>query len=673
VLFVDLRRWLSSIQVRLAAGTFTLTLMLVGFLVTYFPAQQMSAARRNLEDKAATYASLVSKETESGLAFDDRETVREIFEAVAQDKDVRALGLYRADGRLLYSSGDFSPGVEVPPRHAEQLRIGHAKSFVVATAPIVAKEGARGTLVVELDNQRLEATRRHIALVAAVVGVGALALGLVFALVIGRSLARRLKNLAQAAHAVACGELGGAALHDTSLDEVGQLVRGFETMRQNLQILVAHIRDAGTREKERLDVLVHERTSELHATMERFRQLVENTLVVPWEMDGETLGLTYVSPQVAKLYGYDIEALMLPGMLAQHVFPDDRERVRQTLLELAAKETPGDLELEFRLDTPNRGVVDIRAAVSSAGRVEGEGAVLRGFNFDVTAQRKLELELRQAQKLESVGRLAAGVAHEINTPVQFVSDSVHFVREAMGELLDVAGKYRVACAAACDGRPVAELAAIARRAEEGSDLPYLLENVPKALDRALEGLERVAVIVRAMKEFAHPDQKEMTLADVNQAIQSTVVIARNEYKYVADVELDLGDLPHVKCHLGDLNQAVLNILVNGAHAIADVVKDSGERGRLGVRTRESGGTIEIAISDTGGGIPVEAQSRIFDPFFTTKEVGRGTGQGLAIARSVVCDKHGGELTFETTTGKGTTFRIRLPVQGKPDAPEAVAA
>jgi signal transduction histidine kinase len=290
--------------------------------------------------------------------------------------------------------------------------------------------------------------------------------------------------------------------------------------------------------------------------------------------------------------------------------------------------------------------------------------------FDMSEARQLETELHQAQKLESVGRLAAGVAHEINTPVQFVSDSVYFVRDAMKDLVEVAEKYRVACEAALEGILVGEAAAMARRAEEKADLPYLLENVPKALDRALEGLERVTTIVRSMKEFAHPDQKEMAPADLNQAISSTLVIAKNEYKYVAELHTELGELPPVRCHVGDLNQVVLNIIVNGAHAIADVVKDSGQKGRLGVRTRQEGGDVIIEISDTGGGIPAHVQSHIFDPFFTTKEVGRGTGQGLAIARSVVCDKHGGELTFETVVGQGTTFFIRLPIEGRESKAEA---
>jgi signal transduction histidine kinase len=196
----------------------------------------------------------------------------------------------------------------------------------------------------------------------------------------------------------------------------------------------------------------------------------------------------------------------------------------------------------------------------------------------------------------------------------------------------------------------------------------LIENLPRALDRSLEGLDRVAVIVRSMKEFAHPDRRDMMATDLNQAIRSTLTIARSEYRSVADVETDLGDIPLVTCHSGDVNQAILNIVVNAAHAIGDIVRGTEQRGVIRVSTHVEDETVVISIRDSGGGIPERIATQIFDPFFTTKEVGKGTGQGLAIARAVVNEKHGGSLTFESEAGKGTTFFIRLPLQGKnPDA------
>lgn len=311
-------------------------------------------------------------------------------------------------------------------------------------------------------------------------------------------------------------------------------------------------------------------------------------------------------------------------------------------------------------------------AESDAQRLELERAhsSLRKNHEQLTTEtrerQRMEIELRQAQKLESVGRLASGVAHEINTPVQFVSDSVHFVREAVLSYSEVIGKLQVVMRSVLSGAPT-EVATTeanaAKNAFESGDLDYMLERVPKALDRSLEGLARIATIVRSMKEFAHPDGTGMACADLNRAIESTLTIARGEYKDVADVETDLGDIPHVMCRLGDVNQAILNILVNASHAIEASRRD-GERGRIGIRTRLEGHVVEITISDTGGGIPADIQDKIYDPFFTTKAVGKGTGQGLAIARSVIEERHAGELRFETRMGKGTIFTMRLPVDGK---------
>jgi signal transduction histidine kinase len=226
-------------------------------------------------------------------------------------------------------------------------------------------------------------------------------------------------------------------------------------------------------------------------------------------------------------------------------------------------------------------------------------------------------------------------------------------------LVDVYREVWQPLAAAPPAEPLQE---VVQKAEETADLEYLRENVPLAFDRTLEGIDRVAHIVRAMKEFAHPDQREKTPADINKAILNTLTVARNEYKYVADVDTDLGDLPAVTGYPNDLNQVFLNLVVNAAHAIGDIVRDIQTKGRISIATRAVDDGVEITIADTGGGIPEQISARIFDPFFTTKPVGKGTGQGLAIARSIVVDKHQGSLTFESRLGEGTTFHIRLPVR-----------
>jgi PAS domain S-box-containing protein len=425
--------------------------------------------------------------------------------------------------------------------------------------------------------------------------------------------------------------------------------------------LQAHLEDR-KRVAEALEDRVRARTAELGASMERYRTLVESTHAVPWEANASTLEVTYIAPQAEGLLGTPVAALVGSNTLWSLVHPDDRERVSEEISGLSHRGRQ-QADLEYRLVRPDQRVIYVRSIVAAHAAAVGQISVLRGITFDVTQQKKLESELRQAQKLESVGRLASGIAHEINTPIQFVSDSVTFVRDGMKDVALAIGGLRAVREAVLRAEPSTALATQTRALEESTDLDYLLENVPGALERALEGLERVAVIVRSMKEFAHPSPKEMCPIDLNRAIATTLVIARNEYKYVADVETSFGDIPPLTCHAGDLNQALLNIIINAGHAIGDVARGD-EKGLISIRTFRDGDSIVVAIRDTGPGIPERIRDRIFDPFFTTKEVGRGTGQGLAIARAVVEERHGGQLRFETELGKGTTFFLRLPIENK---------
>lgn len=278
-------------------------------------------------------------------------------------------------------------------------------------------------------------------------------------------------------------------------------------------------------------------------------------------------------------------------------------------------------------------------------------------------QQSLQAQLLQAQRLESVGRLAAGIAHEINTPTQFVSDNARFLQDAFPKLQGLLNQYRQLLDACRGGNTPPALLEQFESGLQQVKLDYLLEQIPEALSDSLEGLERVTKIVRAMKDFAHPGQQHPAPADLNKAIESTVTVARNEWKYVAEMKLDLDPtLPQVPCLLGDFNQVILNMVVNAAHAIGDVIGDGSHGlGTITIATRRDKDHVEIRVSDTGTGIPEEHRGRIFDHFFTTKEVGKGTGQGLSIALQVIVDKHRGTLTFETETGHGTTFVIRLPV------------
>jgi signal transduction histidine kinase len=400
---------------------------------------------------------------------------------------------------------------------------------------------------------------------------------------------------------------------------------------------------------------VEERTRELEQSREMFRLMAESTNAVPFTLDLSRGCFTYIGAQGISASGVAESQWRQPGALDAIIPRESNREIRQRFDDCES----GRFEFVTALAQPNGRHTEVRWT-GTCEMVAG-AKILRGLMLDITELRRLGRELAAAQKLESVGRLAAGVAHEINTPVQFVSDNVHFVRTSMTDIAPVIQAYRSLRHAIESSGDVASAARLAAEAEELADLDFILENAPPALDSCLEGLGRIATIVRSMKEFAHPDQAQKTLADLNRAIRSTLVVAQNEYKLVAELHTQFGELPTIPCFLGEINQVVLNLLVNATHAISDVVKDSGKLGRLDVRTRLDGNEVEIAIADTGTGIPDSARDKIFDPFFTTKEVGKGTGQGLAIARSVIVDKHGGTLRFETECGKGTTFYIRLPV------------
>ena len=340
----------------------------------------------------------------------------------------------------------------------------------------------------------------------------------------------------------------------------------------------------------------------------------------------------------------------------------------------------GDLALPLDLATKGPVIGSLKALNSSlrhltwqaqrvadgdlSHRVDFMGEFSEAFNDMVRqlAQREaLEAELSLSQKLTAIGQLAGGVAHEINTPAQFVGDNIRFVTDALRTLGGVLEAYREA-AAALSGDP--RFAALARRiaqVEAEADLEFVLDETPRACASALDGVARVASIVGALKEFANPEQHDFDLADINRALEATLTVAQGRIREVAEVRRDFGELPQVVCLVGELNQVFLGLIQNATDALADQVAATGRKGTIGVRTCVEDGFAVVEIADDGPGMPPDVQARVFEPFFTTKGVGRGAGQGLPAARTTIVDKHHGSLTFESRVGAGTRFVIKLPL------------
>ena len=618
--------------------------------LTTLSSQRMHA---NLAERSAQIARQLQYQLQSVVAFDDHLTARKLFDSYAGDRELDGIAVYAGNGELLEGRG-------IRPEHLSSVDgdLGVNKDHVIVVAGIKSLEGQSGHLYVSFSTALNDAAQRRDSWIAAGIGGSVVLCALLLAVHTSRRIARRLVSIAQAADRMAAGDLSQASLDDTAQDEIGALAHAFNVMVSELSRLSLEHEQLVLTERERLENVVSERTQDLHQSREMFRLMAESTNAVPFTLDLTRGCFTYIRSQGIADSGIPESQWKEPGALDIVIPRATNHEIRQRFDECDS----GPFEFVTPLSRSNGHHTEMRWT-GTCERVAG-AKILRGLMLDITELRRLGRELAAAQKLESVGRLAAGVAHEINTPVQFVSDNVQFVRSSMTDVAAVIHAYRNLKDAAQAKGDVAAAARLAEETEKAADLDYILQNAPQALDSSIEGLERIATIVRSMKEFAHPDQAQKTLADLNQAIRSTLVIAHNEYKYVAELGTEFGDLPPIPCFLGQINQVVLNLLVNASHAISDVVKGTGILGKLNVSTRLDGNEVEISISDSGTGIPESARDKIFDPFFTTKEVGKGTGQGLAIAHSVIVKKHGGTLRFETECGKGTTFFIRLPI----DAP-----
>ena len=356
------------------------------------------------------------------------------------------------------------------------------------------------------------------------------------------------------------------------------------------------------------------------------------------------------------------------------IHKEDRERIR-TDYESMVNDGIREMVREYRITTRSgivRWIEDRRKLLRNPlGRITH----LQGILTDVTRRKMVEekhklmdVQLRQAQKLEAIGQLAAGIAHEINTPVQFIGDNIRFLHdvcEQIGPLMNVLSDFKSASTHAKAGPEMINRIA---GAVEPMDVDFLRQEMPEAISQTTDGVRRISEIVRAMKEFSHPGAAGFSLVDINHSLENAVTVSRNEWKYVADIETDLdSSLPLVPCLATQLNQAILNILVNAAQAIGESVnKGLSNRGKIVIATRKDEASVVIRISDTGPGIPDKVRDRVFEPFFTTKDVGKGTGQGLTIAYDVVTRLHHGKLSFDSKAGEGTVFRIELPlVQPEP--------
>ena len=400
----------------------------------------------------------------------------------------------------------------------------------------------------------------------------------------------------------------------------------------------------------------------------KFKQTLDQTRDCVFMFSPETLQFFYLNQGAIDLMGYSEEELL--SMTPLDIKPLFTEQNFREMIE-PLLETPGKsitFETLHRHKDGHDIPVEIQIQYVTLDKEHGRFvAVVRDISKRKEAEaekERLQSQMLHSQKLESVGQLAAGIAHEINTPAQFLGINMEFLDESFQDLKDLIREYQSLVQVVKDGEVNPETLTNLEQSVEELDWEYLDEEIPLTIKQSREGVERISKIVRAMKEFSHPGSKDKAPVNINDIINTTMTVASNEWKYVAEIENDLArNLPSVTCLADEMGQVFLNILVNAAHAIGDKLGDTpdGEKGLISISSRLDGEWIEVRIKDNGKGIPDSIREHIFDPFFTTKEVGKGTGQGLAIAYSVVTDKHQGTLSYESEEGVGTTFIVRLPL------------
>lgn len=399
--------------------------------------------------------------------------------------------------------------------------------------------------------------------------------------------------------------------------------------------------------------------TELRKSEDRFQMIINTAYAAFVSLNEDGLIIDW-NTQAEQMFGWN-KAEVVNQKLSMLIIPEDLRESHESGLKRYL-ETGQDKALNQKLEltalTRQGNSIPVEIAITSM-KYRG-GVIFNAFIEDISERKLMAAQLHHAQKMESIGQLAAGIAHEINTPLQYIGDNTRFLQDSFLEIMDIIRKWKERND---NGKTTPNLQDEAKPPVESEDLEFLVNEIPAAIQQSLDGIGRVTKIVQAMKEFSHPGSGEKKMTNINKAIETTLDVSRNVWKYAADIETNFDPgLPLVPCFPDELNQVFLNLIVNAAHAIEEKNKNTeSQKGTITITTKQNNNWVEICIKDTGKGIPREHDSRIFDPFFTTKEVGKGTGQGLSIVHSVITKKHNGEISFESKVNEGTSFLVRLPL------------
>ncbi|MGM0610630.1 MAG: ATP-binding protein [Thermodesulfobacteriota bacterium] len=419
----------------------------------------------------------------------------------------------------------------------------------------------------------------------------------------------------------------------------------------------------------------------LHLITERIEKIIEyhDTVKKLREANNETgLLLSSISSVLIsldaefKIFRWNQAAEQFSGISADNAAGNnlldlninwDKDKIEKSLLKCSKKLQRTEIMEDISFTRPQGGMGILGLTIHPI--IESKqlcGFVLLGA--DITEKRAMQSQLAQAQKMKSLGQLAAGIAHEINTPTQYVGDNLHFLQDAFASLTEFIKAHAQFLRRMEKNNVKNKIVEEIHAREKEIDFDFLVEEIPKALEQSRDGIKRITRIVRSMKEFSHPGERENSLIDINKALENTITVSKNEWKYDSELQTDFDpNLPHVYGLSSELNQVFLNIIVNAAQAIREMREqnDLKNKGKINIQTRTEDKAAVITISDTGPGMPEEIRERVFEPFFTTKDVGKGTGQGMYLSHQIIADRLGGEIFVESEPGKGSIFTIKLPI------------
>ena len=400
------------------------------------------------------------------------------------------------------------------------------------------------------------------------------------------------------------------------------------------------------------------------SALERLQYLIDNTpAIIYCSVPSGDFKMTFVSNNAYNVLGYRPQDMVAdPNFWFDHIHPDDAPAIFSSLAQVFVE---GQRAYEYRFRAADGRYLWMHDTLRLLRDAEGAPLEVMGSLTDITDRKLMEQEqqmlitrlqeahtqLLQAEKMASIGQLAAGIAHEINNPVGFVNSNMGTLQRYVATLCSVVHDYDAAIASSA---AAPELSTRIAQIGQQADLDFLQDDASALVRESMDGLKRVKEIVQSLKDFSHMGVSEWQLADLHHGLDSTLNIVANEIKYKARVEKQYGQLPPVLCLASQLNQVFMNLLINAAHAIAD-------QGVITIRTGSAADAVWVAIADTGCGIAPELLNRIFEPFFTTKPVGSGTGLGLSLSYGIV-NQHGGRIEVSSTPGAGTTFTVHLPLR-----------